>query len=163
MHHLILEQQGIPWIIRKIINYAALELAMTQKEASASNTAVEIAVKQTVRPGGFDSFNSYILDGAVREETVPIFGTIAMHADYVKAGAIAEEELLGYEIEGMKDGEKVAIREVTKSVHSGWETVTVWGFEEVQGERRYCKYCVTTKDEKTATARLVYDYRGVPA
>ena len=136
---------------------------MTQKEPSASNNAVEIAVKQTVRPGGFDSFNSYILDGAVREDTVPIFGTIAMHAGYVKSGGIAEHELLGYEIEGMKDGEKVAIREVAKSVYSGWETVTLWGFEEVLGERRYCKYCVTTKDEKTATARLVYDYKGVPA
>ena len=136
---------------------------MIQKEPSASNPAVEIAVKQTVRPGGFDSFNSYFLDGAVREDTVPIFGTIAMHADYVKAGGIAEDELLGYEIEGTKDEEKAAIREVAKSVYSGWETVTVWGFEEVQGERRYCKYCVTTKDEKTATARLVYDYKGVPA
>lgn len=34
----------------------------------------------------------------------------------------------------------------------------VWGFEEVEGERRYVRYTVTRKGEKEIRLRLVYDF-----
>ncbi|EKG11532.1 hypothetical protein MPH_11025 [Macrophomina phaseolina MS6] len=157
--------QGIPWIVRTIINYASLEIKMRQQPPSPPErpTAV-IDINQIVRPGGFDTANSYILDGETREDTVPIFGTIAMHCSYVKAADVADEDSFGASVERpLSDDERIGIMEISEGVHTGWFTTTLWAFETVDGERRFCKYCTTTKDDQKVQARLVYDYSPIDA
>ncbi|KAG6353645.1 hypothetical protein INS49_005353 [Diaporthe citri] len=158
--------QGIPWIIRKVIAYARLEIEMKQQVSDEPDTksATIINVKQTVRPGGFDTANRYILDGQTRHDTVPIFGAMSMKASYVSRAEVSEEATLGREIEDPVGGDgRVAIEERSGGVNTGWQTVATWGFEEVNGERRFCKYCITTKGDQKAEARLVYDYRALSA
>ncbi|KAK5996285.1 hypothetical protein PT974_03039 [Cladobotryum mycophilum] len=153
--------QGIPWIIRKVINWADLELQYVKLPPTEESTATRFSFKQTVRPGGFDTKNEYVVDGEKRTDTVPIFGEITMHCAYVGRKDLKEEELLGREIESV-DEDHAAIVEVVNSENMGWTTTTVWGFETIDGERRLCKYNTTTKDDQIETARMVHDYIGEP-
>lgn len=154
-------QQGVPWIIQKVINFASLELIMRQQPPAHPETpATVININQIVRPGGFDSANSYVLDGDTREDTVPIFGAMSMRAAYANAADVTEDDALGRNVERPISGdERIGIREVAKGVHTGWSTTSLWAFEKVDGERRFCKYCITTKEDQKAQARLVYDYK----
>jgi hypothetical protein len=81
-----------------VINLASLVLAMTQK---TETPATNIAVGQTVRSRGFDSFNTYVLDDQTQEKNVPIFGAVAAQAGYVKKGKVSEEGSLGHSLRGM--------------------------------------------------------------
>jgi hypothetical protein len=93
---------------------------------------------------------------------VPISGAIAAHAGYVKRGEVCDDELLEHQIEEDVDDWKVAIREVMRSVNAGWQTVSIWSMENIEGKRRYCKYCVATKNAQVAKVRLIYDHNGSP-
>ncbi|EHK20210.1 uncharacterized protein TRIVIDRAFT_48080 [Trichoderma virens Gv29-8] len=154
--------QGIPWIVRKIINWADLELQYIKLPVESDRTATKFSFKQTVRPGGFDTKNEYIVDGKKRTDTVPIFGEITMHCDYVGLHALTSGQLLGRDIESV-DEEHAAIVEVVESENMGWVTTTVWGFETIDGERRLCKYNTTVKGDLVEKATMVHDYIGVPA
>ncbi|KAI6443883.1 hypothetical protein MCOR17_011323 [Pyricularia oryzae] len=155
--------QNIPWIIRQVISYASLELTMVQKEAEPpERPTTVIDVKQTVKPGGFDTDNSYILDGETRTDKVPIFGAMSMRAVYVPMSEITKEDTMGNIIEEPSTTDKrVALKEMTEGVNTGWKTTALWAFQEIDGERRFCKYCTTTKGEgeEKVQARLVYDYK----
>ncbi|TLD09210.1 uncharacterized protein PgNI_07972 [Pyricularia grisea] len=154
--------QNIPWIIRRVISYASLELKMIQKAAEPpERPATVIDVIQTVRPGGFDSENSYILDGETRTDKVPIFGAMSMKAVYVPMAEVSTEDIMGQVIEQPSaTDDRVAIKEMTEGVNTGWKTTALWAFQEIDGERRFCKYCTTTKGEEKVQARLVYDYKA---
>ncbi|KAK4157707.1 hypothetical protein C8A00DRAFT_29391 [Chaetomidium leptoderma] len=153
--------QGVPWIARKVINIADIELQyarMPQEDASAATT---LSFKQTIRPGGFDSKNDYIVDGEKRSATVPIFGPVNMHCRFAGHGEVPTEFTLGSELVVSED-DHAALVEVLNSDINGWTATTLWGFEMVNGERRFCKYNTTIKGEKRATAKMVYDYLGTP-
>ncbi len=42
----------------------------------------------------------------------------------------------------------------------GWTAEQNWGFEEINGERRYTRRVVVWKGDHLQKARLVYDYKG---
>ncbi|KAG6010936.1 hypothetical protein E4U21_002606 [Claviceps maximensis] len=86
--------QGIPWLVRKITNFVNLELQYVKSnvpsvQSGRSNTAsvsgsvaTRYAFTQTVRPGKFDCRNEYVMDGEQRENTVPIFGIVAVQVQH---------------------------------------------------------------------------------
>ena len=47
---------------------------------------IRLSVRQTIRPGEFDSANEYILNGDTRYNTVPIFGEVSATNSYVMYG-----------------------------------------------------------------------------
>ncbi|KAH6650458.1 hypothetical protein F5144DRAFT_523685 [Chaetomium tenue] len=153
--------QGIPWIIRKIINFATLELEYVKLDPTPDATAARLAFKQTVRPGGFDTRNEYILDGESRTDTVPIFGEISMRCHYVGSEEAAKHDAVGLETDADNAGH-AAILEILRSEPMGWAATTVWGFEVIDGVRRFVKHNSTIKGEKVEKAKLVFDYLGPP-
>lgn len=155
-------QQGIPWIVRKVINVASLELSFQQDLPETEDAPIRFTVKQTVRPGGFDSANEYILDGKTRYDTVPIFGEVSARNSYVSENDVTSEDSLGREIERISGQQRIGIMEIASGVHTGWTSRTLWGFETIEKGRHLCKYAITTKDEQKATARMVFDYLGTP-
>ncbi|KAL8840022.1 MAG: hypothetical protein Q9170_001506 [Blastenia crenularia] len=154
--------QGIPWIVRKVINVANLELSFQQDLPETENAAIRFTVKQTVRPGGFDSSNEYILDGKTRYDTVPLFGEISATNSYVTRDAVTMEDSLQRHIEQVDGDERIGILEITTGVYTGWTSQTLWGFEKIDGKKYFCKYATTTKGDQKATARMVFDYLGSP-
>ncbi|KAI4207807.1 MAG: hypothetical protein LQ348_000444 [Seirophora lacunosa] len=154
--------QGIPWIVRKVINVASLELSFQQDLPETEDAPIRFTVKQTVRPGGFDSSNEYILDGKTRYDTVPIFGEVSATNVYVGHDEVTKADSLQREIEQISGQSTVGIMEKTVGIHTGWTSRTLWAFERVEGQRRLCKYATTTKDDQKATARMLFDYLGPP-
>ncbi|KAI1748130.1 hypothetical protein F4782DRAFT_383999 [Xylaria castorea] len=153
--------QGIPWIIRKVINFATLELQYIKESPSDATAAPSFAFKQTVRPGGFDTINKYVMDGEKRTDSVPIFGEITAQARYLDRGEVKPEQTFGTGIHG--DAEKdVAMLEVVESEKMGWRAEALWVFETIDGENRFCKYNTITKNGQSATAKLIHDYIGPP-
>lgn len=145
-----------------MINVADLEFSFQQDLPETENSPTRFTVKQTVRPGGFDSSNEYILDGKTRYDTVPIFGEVCATNSYVSENAVTVEDTLHRKIERAKGQPTIGILELTNGVHTGWASQTVWGFERIDGKRYLCKYATTTKDDQKATARMVFDYLGAP-
>lgn len=144
-----------------MINFASLELQYIKDAPNDATAAPSFAFKQTVRPGGFDTVNRYIIDGEKRTDTVPIFGEITMHAKYLNRDEVTPEQTLGMGIQGNSTSD-VAILEVVESESMGWRAETLWAFETIEGEHRFCKYNIITKDGQRETAKLVHDYIGPP-
>lgn len=115
-----------------------------------------------MRPGGFDSENEYILDGETRYDTVPIFGEVSATNSYVTQKEVTNEDSLGRSVEPIDGEDRIGIMEIAKGVHTGWASRTLWAFEAIEGERHLCKYATTTKDDRKATARMVFDYLSTP-
>ena len=150
--------QGIPWIVRKVINFASLELQYVKLPPAPGSTATRFGFKQTVSPGGFNTSNEYIMDGEKRTDTVPIFGEISARCSYIGHNDVAKQ------VEGFAsaDADQLAILEITNSEAMGWSASTAWVFEALEGERRLVKHNTTTKGDKVEKARMVFDYLGPP-
>ncbi|KAI9751188.1 MAG: hypothetical protein M4579_006167 [Chaenotheca gracillima] len=154
-------QQGIPWIIRKIINYAGVELEMKQSSEVPSSSddgtpVTSIAVKQTVTPGGFNSNETYVLDWSQRDATVPLFGSISVYARYLPTTDL-DDSALREKLTRVNEDATI-IEEVVKSTQSGWQTTGIWGFEMIDGKRFYTRNTTTVKGEEQIKLRLVYDF-----
>ncbi|KAL2132705.1 hypothetical protein VTI74DRAFT_3468 [Chaetomium olivicolor] len=152
--------QGIPWIVRKVVNFASLELQYERLPPASGSTAPRFGYKQTIRPGGFDTKNEYILDGQARVDTVPIFGEISMRCHYAGGEEVAKQ----YQTTGLESADEghAAVVEIVESEVMGWTATSVWGFEVVGGERRFVKHNTAVKGEKAEKTRLVFDYLGPP-
>jgi len=152
-------QQDIPWIVRKVINFATVQLYMKQDTCSPeacsdkeSNPITTIHVTQIVTPGRFNSQDTYILDSVARESTVPIFGKITVAAKYVSVAEI-EDAAVRTKFEA-----DISIVETVRSIENGWETTSIWGIERIGGERYYVRYSLTKKGDQDLRLRLVYDF-----
>jgi hypothetical protein len=55
---------------------------------------------------------------------------------------------------------KGVVRDLVKGRGKNWDVDMVWGFAEINGERKYVRKCVAKNAEKTANVRIVYDYAG---
>jgi hypothetical protein len=70
----------------------------------------------------------------------------------------------GCENDGLCDEEageeRRHIRMLLESCRDGWVGEHVWGFEMVEGQRRYTRRIVVRKGDRVEMARLVYDYIG---
>lgn len=139
-----------------------MELSFQQELPENEDTPTRFTVKQTVRPGSFDSSNEYVLDGETRYDTVPIFGEVSATNSYVTEDDVSNDDSLGRGLERICGEQRIGIMEVICGVHTGWTSRTLWGFEMIEGSRHFCKYATTVKDDQKATARMVFDYLGIP-
>ncbi|SPO07541.1 uncharacterized protein DNG_10235 [Cephalotrichum gorgonifer] len=151
--------QGVPWALRKILSFAGVSLHMTQTQSAPEDNpdgekVVSIRVKQVVTPGGFSSEESYILDFQSRDSTVPIFGALSARSKYLPIDEIPDEEVRR-RLEG--GGANVVVQEFAHSKAGDWVTEGIWGFEDVNGERRFTRTNVTSKGDSRVVSRLVYD------
>ena len=131
-------------------------------DGDKSNTTpiTTINVTQIVSPGSFNSQNTYVLDSVARESTVPIFGKIAVAAKYAPVASIEDPEIRAkFE---MSEEPQTSIVEMVRSVGNGWVTTSIWGFEEVEGERHYTRHSVTRKGDQELKLRIVYDFIREP-
>ncbi|KAL9120107.1 MAG: hypothetical protein Q9187_003341 [Circinaria calcarea] len=159
--------QGLPWILRKVANFATVQLLMEQsllpptqnvgRPATPEDTPTTmIEVTQIISPGGFSSKDTYILDTMLREASVPLFGKIAVTIQYIPVSSIDDPTVrTRFEASGEPG---TAILEVVKSVTNGWETSAFWGFEDINGKRYHTRNSITTKGDLSLKLRVVYDF-----
>ena len=82
-------------------------------------------------------------------------------------GPGSAEDAVFLQADKLKDGtnsrflDDEHVQSIVKQIGGGdWTAEQVWGFEEINGERRYTRRLIVWKDGKEEKCRLVYNYRG---
>ena len=108
----------------------------------------------------------------MRPHTDKVFGKVEgksrlFKGDLKKEGPATDFDVEFLEAKKLKDGTSSSflddqhVQAWVKSLGSvKWECEMVWGFEEVNKERRYTRRTVVWKEDKVERCRLVYDYQG---
>ncbi|CAG9954714.1 unnamed protein product [Clonostachys rosea f. rosea IK726] len=138
---------GIGYLTRKGIGLASVTLDVNEYEAAPKppNTATEIFthidIEQTAA-GLSSTHERRCVDDTWREHEDWLFGKVKGRTRWVG-----------------EDGKNFILSEV-ESVGNGWTATQIWGFQKIEGERRYVRHVVVKKEDKTEVVKLVYDYTG---
>jgi hypothetical protein len=140
---------------------ASVTLDVNQYEAppkppnTSSDIFTHIDIEQTAS-GLSSTHERRCVDDVWRDHSDWLFGNVTGKTRWVSLDEVDDEHLKkGWEIEG--EGKAFILSQVD-SKDNGWIARQIWGFQIIEGERRYCRNIVVTKGEERVTARLVYDY-----
>lgn len=98
-----------------------------------------------------------MLDWQEREHSDYIFGAVKGKNRWIKIADVEDKFLKTGWSQETEDGE--AIQSYTASINNGWTADQVWGFQNVNGERRYVRLVVVVKGDKRIERKLVYDWQ----
>ncbi|KAK4086658.1 LCCL domain-containing protein [Purpureocillium lilacinum] len=155
--------QGIGYLVRKGVGLATITIDVNQYEAppkapsTADGTFTHIDIEQSAS-GLSSTKEARCLDDLPRDHSDWLFGNVKGQSSWVSVDDITDEYLKkGWLSEG--DG-KTLIRSHVVSQDNGWTATQIWGFQDINGERRYCRNIVIAKGDQRAEFRFVYNYEG---
>jgi hypothetical protein len=158
----------VSWLVRKAVGLASLTLEISQYEgppsppSTSTTPCTHIDIVQTATAGLKGTVEKRCLDFEFRDHTDWMFGHVRGQSKWMTLDEITEPYLK----EGWEDGESEKtgpggtshVYSHVDSVDSDWTATQTWGFQMVDGERRYCRNVIVVKGEERATIRLVYDF-----
>jgi len=127
---------------------------------------MHIDIEQTATGGLKGTTELRTLDDQKRSHEDHLFGLVTGHTKWVDLATFEEDPYLK---EGWLDGEeeKSAGPNGEKFIQSfvvnearGWDGDQVWGFADINGERRYTRRVIVTKGKEVMKIRMIYDFRG---
>lgn len=166
----VLALQGIGYVTRKLIGAATVTLHVKQytedKEGASGSKVTHIDIDQTLTGGVKGTTEKRTLDGEFREHSDWMFGKVRGRSTWASAADVAADD--AFLAAGWEEGEaeragpagETHVASYVESLDNGWVARQVWGFQIVEGERRYARNIVVTKGDKRVEVRLVYDYIG---
>lgn len=153
--------QSIGYLIRTGISMATISIVVNQYEAppkppnESTDIVTHIDIEQFAT-GLSGSVENRCVDDTYRDHSDWLFGNVRGKSYWVSVDDIEDEYLKGgWLAEG--EGKNLVLSHV-ESQDYGWVADQVWGFQEVEGERRYCRNIIITKDDQRAEFRFVYDF-----
>jgi len=157
----ILELQGINWFTRKIISNATITLRISHYKDEQGVEHIDI--KQTLT-GGLSATPEYrTLDWTCVKVDHSLFGPVIGRSRRIPVTDVTDEYLKsGWLPDVSRDGaiQAYVVADKEKTTQS-WKSDMVWGFEDIDGERRHTRRIRFTGSKgEDITARLVYDYAG---
>ncbi|EJD04064.1 LCCL domain-containing protein [Fomitiporia mediterranea MF3/22] len=159
----ILRLQGVSWFKRKIISTITITLYVSHYKDDEGKEHIDI---RQIGSGGFEgNFERRIVDWTLRSTEDPLFGAVVGRSRRIKVDDL--------EYEWHKENwsadtiENCAIESYVESdtPKSGttWVADQVWGFSEINSERRYVRRIhFTGPDGEDLHRVLVYDYHPTP-
>lgn len=148
----ILALQGTSYLIRKGINSASVTLTISQPQKD------EYKIEQTATAASIPgTTEQYILDGEWRTNHDAFFGEVKGRSQWISVDeAKAKIDDDSWEVDG-EDGRLILAE--GGSTDGKWEAFRIWGFEEIEGERRYVQNVkVWNKDGDEVKGKMVYDF-----
>ncbi|KAI8287917.1 hypothetical protein K4K60_011805 [Colletotrichum sp. SAR11_57] len=139
----LLAIQGINWAIRKAMG--AVPIVINIKACPPENGVDVIEAENVIGGGIHKAKERRLLNWDVVERTDANFGRLRVQNGW---SALSDKE---------HSQESVIMIKVENLDHA-WTQEQTWGFEEIDGIRRYVRKIVVTKEGKRETARLVFDY-----
>jgi hypothetical protein len=122
---------------------------------------VHIDIEQTTTGGLQGTTELRTLDWEQREHEDHIFGKLQGRTRFISADAIEDP----YQKDGWLEGEEETGGPAGEShvesdvvADAGWTANQIWGFAEINGERRYTRRVVVKKGDEVLKIRLVYEY-----
>ncbi|GJC80204.1 hypothetical protein ColLi_03042 [Colletotrichum liriopes] len=150
--------QGIGWMTRKAVGLATVTLDVKQYTAPPSppgegtEPVTHVDIDQYATAGLKGTSEKRCLDFEFREHSDWMFGTVRGQSKWMSPGlARGEAEATG------PDG-KSHIYSHVESIDNGWTATQIWGFQTIDGERRYARNVLVQKGGKRVEIRLVYDW-----
>ncbi|KAL1861481.1 hypothetical protein Daus18300_008876 [Diaporthe australafricana] len=148
--------QGVGWLTRKAIGLATVTLHVKEYVDEAGVTHVDI--QQTATGGVKGNTENRTLDNTFREHSDWLFGNVKGRTGWVES----KDGIADGKDEFLKKGWEAAQTEFVvgyvESLDRGWTAWQVWGFQDVNGERRYTRNVVVAKGDERVEMRLVYDF-----
>lgn len=122
---------------------------------------MHVDIEQTTTGGLQGTSELRTLNWEEHEHEDYIFGKVRGKTRFVGNDGIADAYLTegwleGEEEKGGPAGEFHIESDVVAD--AGWNANMIWGFAEIDGERRYTRRIVIKKGEQVLKVRLVYDY-----
>ncbi|KAF8543404.1 hypothetical protein BDD12DRAFT_820155 [Trichophaea hybrida] len=156
-YDIILKNQGVSWFLRTAIAYATITLNI--KHSKTDEGVEQIIIDQTMTGGIKGTTESRTLDWTERSHRDHIFGNVVGKSRHVQLGEVEDEYLkTGWTEELCKEG---LIESYALSEENAWTATQIWGFEEVNEEKRYARRIRLEKDGvERINRRLIYDYIG---
>ncbi|KAI6008310.1 hypothetical protein F5J12DRAFT_892291 [Pisolithus orientalis] len=159
----LLRLQGLSWAKRSIAKM--LNIILSMKHRTDDDGVEHVDMEQKVAGGITAASDHFILDWQERTVTDSSFGSLTVKTRRVSPELIENEFLkAGWSEDTVVDG---VIHNIVSNdpKNSGdgytWESEQVWGFQVVDGERRYVRLVSLTSSGKTDGPfhfRGVYDY-----
>lgn len=147
--------------MRKGVALASITLELKQYDTQPAPPSTEtghvthIDINQTAS-GLSSTQEKRCLDNECRDHEDWLFGIVKVRTRWVSLEEIDDEFLKkDWLVEG--DG-KSLILSCAESQGNGWTATEMWGFQIVNGQRRYCARVLVVNGKKRATVRFVYDY-----
>ncbi|KAH9944033.1 uncharacterized protein BXZ73DRAFT_73668 [Epithele typhae] len=158
----ILRLQGVSWLTRKAISVAVINLSI--KHYTDDNGVEHIDIDQTLS-GGIPGTAEYrTFDGTERTNEDHVFGPVLSKSMRVPLGEIETNWLKqDWMDESFVDEGVIATTAKSDTGKSGktWYSEQVWGFEQVDGTKRYARHVFFKGPQgEEINVRLVYDYQG---
>lgn len=167
--------QGIGYLTRTGISLASIALDINQYEAppkegnDSTDTFTHIDLDQTAA-GVSTTQEKRCLDNTFRDHDDKVFGEVRGRSQWVSVEDIEDEFLKnGWDVES--DSSKELIESYVESRTRDWVATQIWGFQTVDGERRYCRNILiqtVKRNDKNEIEeflqrhdfRFVYDYEA---
>ncbi|EAS35261.2 uncharacterized protein CIMG_00615 [Coccidioides immitis RS] len=185
----ILSLQGISWLTRKAIGIATITLHVKEYKDDDGTVHIDIAQTLTGGISGTTEHRTLNWDenehsdhifGTVKGRSRFVRGAAGADGKIrpavevqTKAGNEKDQEAVarflsgeiladGSATEGFVagEGEDYWVHSWVESVNDGWTAEQIWGFENINGVRKYTRRVVAEKKGKVIKARLVYDFLG---
>lgn len=157
----MLRLQGVSWFTRKAISLASITL--TVKHYKDEQSIEHIDITQTLS-GGISTQENRTLDWTEREHSDNIFGAVLGKSRRITDVNGPELEVAflktGWTDDTYRDGvvESFVQSDTAKS-NTTWIVDQTWGFETIDGLRRYARHLkFTGPQNEDMELRLCYDY-----
>lgn len=147
------------WLTRTAISLATIYLNIKQYKDDAG--VVHIDIEQTTTGGLQGTTELRTLDWEKRKHEDYIFGKVQGQTRFVNSDAVDDAYLKeGWLEDDAEKGGPAGELHIQSHVEAeaGWTVDMLWGFAEIDGERRYTRRVVVTKGNQVLKARLVYEY-----
>ena len=149
------------YLTRKAIAMATITIEVNEYEAppkppnESTETFTHIDIVQSAS-GVSNTNENRCVDDVWREHSDWLFGTVKGRTIWVSADEITDEYLkAGWDKEG--DGKNLIFSEV-ESQDSDWIAKQVWGFQTIDGVRRYTRNVLVAKGDERAELKMIYDF-----
>lgn len=148
--------------MRKGVGLASITLDINQYEGppkppnTSTETFTHIDIEQSAS-GLSSTTENRCADNTYREHSDWLFGNVKGKTDWTSVASIDDEYLKKGWIVASDDAKEL-IHSHVESLDAGWTADQVWGFQTVDGERRYCRNILIQKDGERVEFRLIYDY-----
>lgn len=160
--------QGIPWIIRKVVNITTLTLKVAHDiDESGTKTLVFTQAASIAIAGLSEEKETRFLDGRETFHSSTLFGTSSARSRLVNPSTATDNDgkpldpVLIRDLlqEGELGGENNLFDLIVHQTQ-GWVMQQIWGFGIVNDERRLMRKMVIKKGSDVAYITAFYDWRG---
>lgn len=140
-----------------------MAVTLVIKEYTDEKGDLHIDIVQPGAVGIKGTTEKRILTGEWQEHEDHIFGSVKGTSKWAKLSSFSDEDEDEKHLKSKWDKatqDDDIIDNYVESHGNGWVARQVWGFQEVNGVRKYARNIVVKKGDKVERVTLIYDYKG---